>query len=99
MQCPVQGTDEEEEEICRTPGTRDEGHGQSILKKMTANTANMATGTIPRQPHTIGDIPSGVCSPLAKHSGNRVPSGDFSFRSGFQSQMQMIQSHTKKTYD
>ena len=50
--CSVQfrEPDEEEEEIRRTPGTRDEGHGQSILKKMTA------TGTIPRQPHTIGDM-------------------------------------------
>ena len=90
--------DEEEEEICRTPGTRDEGCGRSILKKMTANTVNMATGAIPRQPHTIGDIPSGVGSPLAKHPGNRIPSGDLSFRSGFQSQLQMFQSHTKKTY-
>ena len=88
--------DEEEEEIHRTPGTRDDGRGQSILKKMTANTS---TGTIPWQPHTIGDIPSGVGSPLAKHPGNREPSGDFSFMSGFQSQLQMFQSHTKKTYD
>ena len=88
--------DEEEEEIRRTPGTRDEGRGRSILKKTTANTS---TGTIPRQPHTIGDIPSGVGSPLAKHPGNHVPSGDFSLKSGFQSQMQMFQSETKKTYD
>ena len=88
--------DEEEEEIRRTPGTRDEGCGQSILKKMTVNTS---TGTIPRQPHTISDIPSGVGSPLAKHPGNHVPSGDFSFRSGFQPQLQMFQSHAKKTYD
>ena len=85
--------DEEEEEIRRTPGTRDEGHGRSILKKMTANTS---TGTIPRQPHTIGDVPSGVGSPLAKHPGNRVPSGDFSFRSGFQSQLQVFQSHARE---
>ena len=91
--------DEEEEEIHCTPGTRDEGHGRSILKKMMANTANMVTSTIPWQPHTIGDVPSGVGSPLAKHPGNRVPSGDFSFRSGFQSQLQMFQSHTKKMYD
>ena len=88
--------DKEEEEIHRTPGTRDEGCGWSILKKMTVNTS---TGTIPRQPHTIGNVPSGVGSPLAKHPGNRVPSGDFSFRSGFQSQLQMFQSHAKKTYD
>ena len=87
---------DEEEEIRCTPGTRDEGRGQSILKKMTANTL---TGTIPQQPHTIGDVPSGVGSPLAKHPGNRIPSGDFSFRLGFQSQLQMFQSHTKKTYD
>ena len=85
--------DEEEEEIRCTPGTRDEGHGRSILKKMTA------TGAIPRQPHTIGDIPSGVGSPLAKHPGNHVPSGDFSFRSGFQSQPEMFRSHAKATYD
>ena len=62
-------------------------------------TVNTSTGTIPWQPHTIGDVPSGVGSPLAKHPGNRVPSGDFSFRSGFQSQLQMFQSHAKKTYD
>ena len=79
--------DEEEEEIRHTPGTRDEGRGRSILKKMTVNTS---TGTILQQPHTIGDIPSGVGSPLAKHPGNREPSGDFSFRSGFQSQLQMF---------
>ena len=96
--CSVQfrEPDEEEEEIRRTPGMRDEGRGRSILKKMTANTA---TSTIPQQPQTIGDIPSGVGSPLTKHPGNRVPSGDFSFRSGFQSQLQMFQSHAKKTYD
>ena len=40
--------DEEEEEIRRTPGTRDEGRGRSILKKTTANTS---TGTIPATPH------------------------------------------------
>ena len=62
-------------------------------------TANTATDAIPRQPHTIGDVPSGIGSPLAKHPGNRVPSGDFSFKSGFQSQLQMLQSHAKKTYD
>ena len=66
--------DEEEEEIRRTSGTRDEGHGRGILKKMTA------TGAMLRQPHTIGDIPSGVGSPLAKHPGNRVPQGDFRLR-------------------
>ena len=87
---------EEEEEIHHTPGTRDEERGRSILKKMTVNTS---TGTIPQQPHTIGDIPSGVGSPLTKHPANRVPSGDFSFRSGFQSQLQIFQSHTEKTYD
>ena len=88
--------DEEEEEIRCTPGTRDEGRGWSILKKTTVN---MSTVTIPWQPHTIGDIPSGVGSPLTKHPGNCVPSGDFSLKSGFQSQMQMFQSETKKTYD
>ena len=88
--------DEEEEEIRCTPGTRDEGRGRSILKKMMANTS---TGTIPRQPHTIGNVPSGVGSPLPKHPGNRVPSGDFSLRSGFQSQLQMFQLYTKKMYD
>ena len=81
--------DEEEEEIHRTLGTRTEGQGRSILKKETANTP---TGATPREPHTIGDVPSGVGSPLTKHPGNRVPSGDFSFRSGFQSQL-------KVTYD
>ena len=40
--------DEEEEEICHTPGTRDEGRGRSILKKMTANTVSTATSTTPR---------------------------------------------------
>ena len=88
--------DKEEEEIRHTPGTRDEGHGRSILKKTTANTK---TGTILWQSHTIGDVPSGIGSPLAKHPGNRVPSGDFSLKSGFQSQMQTFQSETKKTYD
>ena len=72
---------------------RDEGCGRSILKKMTA------TGAIPRQPHTIGDIPSGVGSTLAKHPGNHVPSGDFSFRSGFQSRLEMFRSHVKATCD
>ena len=71
--------DEEEEEIRHTPGTRDEGHGRSILKKMTV------TSAIPRKPHTIGDIPSGIGSPLAKHPGNRVPQGDFRLR--FQAQL------------
>ena len=66
--------DEEEEEIHRTPGTRHEGCGRSILKKMTA------TSVTPRKPHTIGDVPSGVGSPLAKHPGNRVPQGDFRLR-------------------
>ena len=65
---------EEEEEIRRTPGMRDEGRGRSILKKMTV------IGAIPRQPHTIGDIPSGVGSPLTKHPGNRVPQGDSRLR-------------------
>ena len=88
--------DEEEEEICHTPGTRAEGRGRSILKKETVNTA---TGTIPRQPHTISDIPSGIGSPLAKHPGNRVTSGDFSFRSGFQSQLKGFQSQAKAMYD
>ena len=99
--CSVQfrEPDKEEEEIHHTPGTRDEGRSRSILKKMTANTASTATGAIPWQPHTIGDVPSGVGSPLAKHPGNRVPSGDFSFRSGFQSQLQVFQAHTQKTYD
>ena len=88
--------DEEEEEIHCTPGTRDKERGRSILKKMTVNTA---TGAIPRQPHTIGDVPSGIGSPLAKRPGKCVPSGDFSFKSGFQSQLQMFQSHVKKMYD
>ena len=73
---------EKEEEICHTPGTRDEGRGRSILKKMTV------TGAIPRQPHTIGDIPSGVGSPLAKHPGNHVPQGDFRLR--FQAQLKAM---------
>ena len=91
--------DEEEEEIRHTPGTRDEGRGRSILKKMTANTASTATGAIPRQPHAISNVPSGIGSPLAKHPSNRVPLGDFSFKSGFQSQLQAFQAHTQKTYD
>ena len=81
--------DEEEEEVRRIPGTRAERRGQSILKKETANTP---TGATLQQPHTIDDVPSGVGSPLTKHLGNRVPSGDFSFRSGFQLQL-------KATYD
>ena len=89
----------EEEEIRCTPGTRDEDRGRSILKKITANTVSTATGAIPWQPHTIGDVPSGVGSPLAKHPGNRVPLGDFSFRSGFQSQLQAFQAHTQKMYN
>ena len=88
--------DEEEEEIRCTPGTRAEGQGQSILKKEMVNTA---TGAIPQQPHTIGDVPSGIGSPLAKHPGNRVPSGDFRFRSGFQSQLKGFQLQVKATYD
>ena len=56
--------EEEEEEVPRTLGTRDRTHGQSILKKITANTAGTATSTTPRQPHKIGDIPCGVGSPL-----------------------------------
>ena len=43
------------------------------------------TGAIPRQPHTIGNVPSGVGSPLAKHPGNCVPQGDFQLR--FQAQL------------
>ena len=39
-----------------------------------------ATSVTPRKPHTIGDIPSGVGSPLTKHPGNRVPQGDFRLR-------------------
>ena len=73
--------DKEEEEICHTPGTRDEGRGQSILKKMTA------TGAILRQPHTIGDVPSGVGSPLTKLPGNCMPQGDFCLR--FQAQLKV----------
>ena len=88
--------DEEEEEIHHTPGMRAEGRGRSILKKETANTA---TGAILQQPHTIGDVPSGVGSPLVKHTGNRVPSGDFSFSSGFQSQLKGFQLQAKATYD
>ena len=80
---------DKEEEIRRTPRTRVEGQGRSILKKETANTP---TGATPREPHTISDIPSGVGSPLARHPGNRVPTGDFRLRSGFQSQL-------KVTYD
>ena len=80
---------EEEEEIRHTPRTRVEGRGQSILKKETVNTL---TGATPREPHTIGDVPSGIGSPLTRHPGNHVPSGDFCLKSGFQSQL-------KATYD
>ena len=75
---------DEEEEICRAPRTRVEGRGRSILKKETVNTP---TGATPRELHTIGDVPSGVGSPLTRHPGNRVPTGDFRLRSGFQSQL------------
>ena len=88
---------DDEEEIHHTPGTRDEGCGQRILKKMTVNTA---TSTTPQQPHTIGDVPSGVGSPLARHPGNRVAlGGDFSLKPGCQSQLQVFQAHTQKMYD
>ena len=40
----------------------------------------MVTGTIPRQPHTSDDVPSGIGSPLGKHPGNRMPQGDFRFQ-------------------
>ena len=75
---------DEEEECHRTPGQRPraEGRGRSILKKETANTA---TGAIPRQPHASDDVPSGVGSPLGKHPGNHVPQGDFRLR--FQAQL------------
>ena len=70
---------DKEEECRRTPGQRlrAEGRGQSILKKETANTA---TGAIPRRPHASDDVPSGIGSPLGKHPGNRVPQGDFRLR-------------------
>ena len=60
---------------------------------------NTVTSAILRQPQTIGDVPSGVGSPLAKHPGNHIPSGDFRFRSGFQSQLKGFQSQAKVTYD
>ena len=44
------------------------------------------SGATPREPHTIGDVPSGAGSPLTKHPGKRVPVGDF--RPKFQSQLQ-----------
>ena len=95
--CSIQFREpDEEEEIRCTPGMRAEGRGRSILKKETANTA---TGAILRQPHTIDDVPSGVGSPLTKHPGNRIPSGDFSFSSGFQSQLKGFQSQAKAMYD
>ena len=100
--CSVQfrEPDNEEEEIHRTPGTRDEDRGQSILKKMTANTVSTATSATPRQPHTIGDVPSGIGSPLARHPGNRILlGGDFSLKPGYQLQLQAFQAHTQKTYD
>ena len=99
--CSVQFREpEEEEEIRHTPGTRDEGHGRSILKKMTANTASTATSTTPRQPHTFDDVPSGVGSPLARHPGNHVPlGGDLRLTPGYQAQLQAFQAHAQKTYD
>ena len=87
---------DKEEETHRTPGTRVEGRGRSILKKETANTT---IGAILRQPHTTGDVPSGVGSPLAKHPGNRVPSGDFRFRMKAQVECEEFQAHAKATYD
>ena len=59
--------EEEEEETPRFLGTRDRNRGQSILKKMTANSAGAETSTMPRQPHKIGDVPRGVGSPLNRH--------------------------------
>ena len=71
--------DKEEEECHHTLGQRPraEGRGRSILKKETVNTA---TGAIPWRPHASDAIPSGVGSPLAKHPGNRIPQGNFMFR-------------------
>ena len=57
------------------------------------------TGAIPRQPHATGDVPSGVGSPLAKHPGNHVPSGDFRFRTRAQVQLEEFQARAKATYD
>ena len=89
--------DEEEEEVPRTLGTRDKNRGRSILKKMTANTATNAT---PRQPHTPGDVPSGVGSPLARHPSNREPwGGDLRLTPGYQALMKKFQDHAQKTYD
>ena len=93
--------DEEEEECHRTPGQRlrAEGRGQSILKKETVNTV---TGTIPQQPHTSDDIPSGVGSPLGKHPGNRMPQGDFRFqvqlKATYESYISLRQSLRKREH-
>ena len=56
--------DEEEEETPRFLGTRDQNHGRSILKKLTANSAGAMTNTTPRQPYKFSDTPRGVGSPL-----------------------------------
>ena len=93
--------EEEEEEVPCTLETRDKNHGRSILKKITANTARTMTITTPRQPHTLGDIPSGVGSPLARHPSNHEHWGEGDLRStpGYQALMKKVQDHTQKTYD
>ena len=73
-----------------------EVRGRSILKKQMTNTA---TGAIPRQRHTTDDVPSGVGSPLARHPGNRVPTGDFRVRMRYQVELEKFQAHAKACYD
>ena len=81
--------EEEEEEVPRTIGTRDKNRGRSILKKITANTARTATSTTPRQPHTPGDVPSGIGSPLTRHPSNHKHWGEVDLHSmpGYQALM------------
>ena len=60
------------------------------------------TDAILQQPHTIGDVPSGVGSPLAKHPGNHVPQGDFRFQAQlkvtYESYMSLRQSSRKREH-
>ena len=93
--------EEEEEKVPCTLGTRDRTRGRSILKKITANTAGMATSTTPRQPHKIGDVPRGIGSPLDRHPSNREQWGEGDHRSTpeYWVLMKKVQDHAQKTYN
>ena len=93
--------EEEEEETPRFLGTRDQNHGQSILKKMTANLAGAETSTTLRQPHKFGDVLHGIGSPLHRHPSNReqYPKGDHRSTPEFWALIKKVDDHAKETYD